>query len=145
MVVAVGDTIRIGDFAKYVGERKPIQWSQNLASRTAEFVFMPFSCPKDDSAAFVAIEFGRLEEFKKLCTEIPPNPDIWDDKPSNTLTVTNEFKYGQGKSHGSKFRFLVFLSSSYKLSQHRFIATAAVTLGHHADATHVVTDYLCTF
>ncbi|KAG0325897.1 hypothetical protein BGZ99_010424 [Dissophora globulifera] len=146
MVVALGDTIRFGDFKQYVDVHKPIQWSQNFATRSADFIFIPFLCPKDDSATFLAIEVGRLEEFKKLCTEIPPNPAVCYDKPSNTFTVTNEFKYGQGKSHGSKFRFLVFLSSNCKPYQHRFIGTAVETLGHHADVPRgVPMDHLCTF
>ncbi|KAG0305695.1 hypothetical protein BGZ98_003732 [Dissophora globulifera] len=121
MVVELGDTIRINDFAKSVGDRKAVKWSQNHISRSVEFIFMPFLCPKDNSAGFVAIEFGRLEDFKKLCTEIPANPDVWEENAiTNTLTVTNEFKYGAGEQYGSTIRFLVFLCSSYKPYQHRF-------------------------
>ncbi|KAK5823060.1 hypothetical protein F5H01DRAFT_317612 [Linnemannia elongata] len=124
MVAELGDKIQINDIKKYVGDRKLVKWSQDFGQEKAvEFVFIPFKCLKDDSPGFIAVEFGRIKDFQKLCHEIPANPDDWENLfPSYELDVTKDFKYGQNNE--KTFRFLVFLNSSYKPFQHRFTSVA---------------------
>ncbi|KAF8923326.1 hypothetical protein BGZ58_003075 [Dissophora ornata] len=124
MVVALGDKVQINDIKKYVGDRKLVKWAQDFGlEKTAEFVFLPFKCLKDESIGFIAVEFGRIEDFQKLCHEIPANPDVWGNLfPSYEVTVTNEFKYGQNNEQ--TFRFLVFLNSSNMPLQDRFASVA---------------------
>ncbi|KAI8599012.1 hypothetical protein EDD21DRAFT_380920 [Dissophora ornata] len=123
MVVALGDKVQILAFEKYVGNRKLVKWSQNLSQRAVEFVFMPFTCLRDNTHGFIAVEFGRFNDFQKQCREIPADPDDWANiYPSREFIVTNEFKYGQNNEQ--TFRFLVFLDSSYKPLQHQFTSLA---------------------
>ncbi|KAF9344221.1 hypothetical protein BGX26_004641 [Mortierella sp. AD094] len=120
MVVALGDKVQINDIVKYLRDPKVVIWCQDLGHEMAiEFIFIPFK----SGDGFVAIEFGRINDFQKLCHEIPADPDSWENiLPSYVFTVTREFKYGQNNEQTS--RFLVFMNSSYKPFQHQFTSVA---------------------
>ncbi|KAF8920933.1 hypothetical protein BGZ58_004218 [Dissophora ornata] len=119
MVAELGDKIMVKDIMKYADNRKTVNCIQAFArKKPVDFVFMPFQCPKDESSAFLAVEFDKIKDFQKLCHEVPAHPDDWAATPTYEFTVTKDFKYGQNNEH---YRFLIFLDPSHNPFQDGFI------------------------
>ncbi|KAH8550132.1 hypothetical protein BGW37DRAFT_93487 [Umbelopsis sp. PMI_123] len=127
MVVQCGDICNIPSPKKYMGDKRTVRWSQDWGTQKAvDFCFIPFTCPKDDTGAFLAVEIARMGEFQKLCKKKESDPDDWSaEEDSYEFTVDNRFKYGQNNEQ--TWRFLVFQNPDYKPFQHRFSEVADST------------------
>src|ERR1700730_8655841 len=108
MVVQIRDTCVIPNPKKYFNDRRTVNWSQDWGTqKSVQFAFLPFTCPKDNSGGFVAVEVAKLGEFQKLCHEKPGDDNDWTNfETSYEFTVNDQFKYGQNNEQ--TFRFLVF-------------------------------------
>ncbi|CAO3670093.1 unnamed protein product [Umbelopsis ramanniana] len=124
MVVQRGDTCKIPNPEKFIGDSRTIEWSQKWGREmSVVFCFIPFICSRDKSGSFIAVELNRLEEFKQLCKKAPVDPDDWTSYiDAYHFTVDYRFKYGQDNEQ--TWRFLVFQNPDYKPYQQRFTKAA---------------------
>ena len=127
MVVQLGDICTIPSPKKFMGDRRTVHWSQDWGTqKSVDYCFIPFTCPKDNTGAFLAVEIAKMKEFQQLCKESPSDPDDWTSAETTyQFTVDNRFKYGQNNEQ--TWRFLVFQNPDYKPFQHRFSEVADST------------------
>lgn len=125
-VVQKGDVIYVLPSSKEA-KMVTIEWYQGRQKHTENFLAMPFYVPDNPqvlgSTLFVE-EYYRAK-FQKLATEIvsPKKFGNFEPKSVYSLTVTDEFQYGQDKAEDPQIRFLVYQNKNNGMFQHRFMST----------------------
>ena len=100
-----------------------ITWSQNLKSRTENFVQLLATLASDNTSQVVF--FVQQSLAANLLSASTPTTEGGDEY--QVVVTPPMFRYGQNSPTNTTFRFLVYLDPSFNIYQSRFVNQSTVS------------------